>query len=165
MGSKDTQLQIRVSAAEKAAIRAAAQQAGLDVSAWVLSRVLPPAGRRFRELVEALAGEGPARRRFTLAALNDLLAGLLPAAFPEAVNELPAVRWDDWTANYVAAMVETAAHRYEVAPPSWTARIAPLEHPAFGSPLHGLRLHLLLASPPAFRRRNLFIDSTVGDRV
>jgi hypothetical protein len=28
-----------------------------------------------------------------------------------------------------------------------------------------LRAHLLRVSPTAFRRRNLFVDATVGDRV
>jgi hypothetical protein len=35
----------------------------------------------------------------------------------------------------------------------------------FGTPIESLRLHLLTASPPAFRRRRIFIDATVGDRV
>jgi hypothetical protein len=62
-------------------------------------------------------------------------------------------------------MVETAAHRSGVTPPAWTLGVQPLGYPAFGSPLLGLRLHLLLAAPPAFKRRNLFVDSAVGDRV
>jgi uncharacterized protein (DUF1778 family) len=164
MAAKETQLQIRVSAAEKNAIRSAAQRAGMEVSAWVLARVLPQPGRRFRDLIQELVQDS-AQRRFILAALNDLLAGAPAAAFDEMVAELPAVRWDDWTANYVAAMVETAAHRNQLAPPAWTPTIAPLDRPVFSSPLPGLRLHLLLASPPAFKRRNLFVDSTVGDRV
>jgi uncharacterized protein (DUF1778 family) len=40
MAGKDSQLQIRVSAADKAAIRRAADRAGLDVSTWVLSQLL-----------------------------------------------------------------------------------------------------------------------------
>ncbi len=164
MAAKNSQLQIRVSAAEKVAIRSAAQRAGMDVSAWVLSRALPAAGRRFRDLVLQLAGNS-ARRRYILAALNDLLTDTSATAFSEAVAELPPVTWDDWTANYVAAMVETAAHRRQVPAPVWTGTIVPLARPVFGSPLPSLRLHLLLASPPAFKRRNLFIDSTIGDRV
>jgi hypothetical protein len=35
----------------------------------------------------------------------------------------------------------------------------------FGSDLQNLRLYLLTHSPPPFRRRNIFIDSTLGDRV
>ena len=62
-------------------------------------------------------------------------------------------------------MVETAAHRCKVAPPAWTLAVQPLSRPNFGSPLLSLRLHLLLATPPAFRRRNIFVDSSVGDRI
>jgi hypothetical protein len=40
-----------------------------------------------------------------------------------------------------------------------------LPQPVFGSELKALRLHLLTNSPPAFRRRNIFIDATLGDRV
>jgi uncharacterized protein (DUF1778 family) len=164
MSGKDSQLQIRVSAAEKAAIRRAADRARLDVSSWVLSRLLPPARSRFRELTDELARE-PSQRRFTLAALNDLLTEIPPDAFREAVAEPPTDRLDPWAANYVAAMVETAAHRHLVPPPDWTRAVQPLTRPAFGSPLESLRLHLLLAAPPAFKRRNIFVDSSIGDRV
>jgi hypothetical protein len=43
--------------------------------------------------------------------------------------------------------------------------VAPLEEPHFGAPLQSLRLHLLAASPVAFKRRNIFVDAAVGDRV
>jgi hypothetical protein len=35
----------------------------------------------------------------------------------------------------------------------------------FGSTLVSLRLYLLTHSPPPFRRRNIFIDATVGSSV
>jgi uncharacterized protein (DUF1778 family) len=164
MAGKDRQLQIRVSAAEKAAIQRAADRAGMDVSGWALSRLLPSAQRRFRDLTDALARQ-PSHRRFTLAELNDLLTDVRPEAFSDAVAEPPAEGLDPYTANYVAAMVETAAHRKNVPPPAWTLAVQPLSRPMFGSPLLGLRLHLLLAAPPAFKRRNIFVDSGIGDRV
>ncbi len=68
-------------------------------------------------------------------------------------------------ANYVATMVETAAHGKNVLPPGWTGAVRSLKEPVFVTPLAGLRLHLLLHSPPAFRRRNIFIDAGIGDRV
>jgi hypothetical protein len=37
--------------------------------------------------------------------------------------------------------------------------------PAFGSSLASLRLHLLTRAPVALRRRNLFADASVDDRV
>jgi len=50
-------------------------------------------------------------------------------------------------------------------PPAWTEDVPPLDEPIFGSSLQSLRLHLLTNSPPAFSRRNIFIDSNIGDRV
>jgi uncharacterized protein (DUF1778 family) len=164
VAGKDTQLQIRVSTAEKAAIQRAAERAGMDVTGWALSRLLPSAQRRFRDLSDALARE-PSRRRFTLAELNDFLTDLRPDAFLDAVAEPPAEGLDSYAANYVAAMVETAAHLCSVPPPAWTLAVRPLPRPVFGSPLLGLRLHLLLTAPPAFKRRNIFVDSGIGDRV
>jgi hypothetical protein len=52
-----------------------------------------------------------------------------------------------------------------VAVPEWTRSIPLLVEPVFGSDLKSLRLHLLTNSPPPFRSRNIFIDSTLGDRV
>jgi uncharacterized protein (DUF1778 family) len=160
---KDRQLQIRVSATEKKAIRLAAARAGMDMSNWVRARILPRSRATFRQLTEALALK-PDERPFLLAELNDLLTQLAPGELLTAVAEPPATL-EPYMANYVAAMVETAAHRAAVTPPAWTAGIAALEEPVFGTKLPALRLHLLLNSPPAFRRRNLFIDASIGDRV
>jgi hypothetical protein len=163
MSTRQGQLQIRVSAAEKRAIQQAAARAGMDTSAWVRSKLLPPARETFQQLTAALAARRD-DRPYLLAELNDLLSALGAAALREAVAD-PPPSLDPYTANYVAAMVETAAHRADVVPPSWTKDIAGLPKPVFGSTLPGLRLHLLFRSPPAFRRRNIFVDSTLGDRV
>jgi hypothetical protein len=164
---KTQQLQIRVSAAQKAAIQRAAARAGMDVSAWVLSKLLPPAGPRFRELMRAVAAHpaDAAERRFAFAELNDFLAALAPGEFASAVREPPPADTDPYTANYIAAMVETAAHRHRLPAPAWAECVAPLAEPVFGTPFMSLRLHLLTAAPPAFRRRNIFIDASIGARV
>jgi hypothetical protein len=62
-------------------------------------------------------------------------------------------------------MVEVACAQRGIASPAWTRTIAPLTEPVFGSALMSLRLYLLTHSPAPFRRRNIFIDSTVGSRV
>jgi len=49
--------------------------------------------------------------------------------------------------------------------PPWVQSVAPLREPVFGTSLPSLRLHLLMHTPAPFRRRNLFIDSSVGDPV
>jgi hypothetical protein len=114
----------------------------------------------FQRLTDQLQSERPS---YVLAELNDLLA----SAPPEEIECLaaPAIS-DPYLANYVAAMIELAIHQKGgVRPPEWTARVAPLAHPVFAVPWMSLRAHLLLESPVPFRRRNIFIDSSIGDRV
>ena len=67
--------------------------------------------------------------------------------------------------NYVAAMIETTCVNRNIPAPSWLSKIAPLADPWFATSLTSLRVHLLISSPPPFRRRNLYIDSTLGARV
>jgi hypothetical protein len=62
-------------------------------------------------------------------------------------------------------MVEHAALQKGVSPPEWAHDVEPLKAPAFAVPFPRLRSYLLLSSPVAFKRRNLFVDATVGDRV
>ncbi len=163
MSRKSHCLQIRVTAEQKAAIRRAARQAGQGMSAFVMERLLPPAGLRFDELLRELAVDE--RRSYTLAELNDLLTRLAPGGFREAVANPPPAGVSRYLRNYLAAMVEQAAHRKGVPPPAWLAAIEPLEEPHFVGGLAGLRLHLLAAAPIPFRRRNIFVDSAIGDRV
>lgn len=164
--AKTGQLQIRVTPAEKAAIRGAARRAGLGISAYVLARVLPPSARRFQELTRDLAASQAESRnaRFALAELNSWLAGLGAGELREAVSSPPA-GLTPYLANYVAAMVESACARSGVGPPSWVRATPPLAEPVFGSALMSLRLYLLTHSPAPFRRRNIFIDASVGSRV
>lgn len=160
---KTAQLQIRVSAAQKKAIAQRAREHGMSMSDWVLSRALPSAQTEFETLVAELAASN--RPSFVFSELLDLLAGLGSTEFQAAVAKPPAVALSPYWENYLAATIEHAAARMNVTPPAWTAKVRPLEEPAFGSTLRSLRLHLLINSPPAFCRRNIFIDSSVGGRV
>ncbi len=160
---KSEQLQIRISAAQKSAIEQAARRAGMDMSSYVLQRVLPPVAERFQECVTSLAG--PAAPSFALAELNRLLSALTTSELREAVAEPPAHLPSALIANYVAAMVEYACGRGSISPPAWIAAVPPLTDPLFGSELPSLRLYLLTRSPPPFRRRNIFIDSSLGGQV
>ena len=163
MATKSRQIQVRVSPEEKTKLEELAKRAGQSVSAYLLSRALPPAKVRFEELVRALAVEE--NRRFALAELNDLLTGLSPMELREAVGDAPLQGLSPYLQNYVAAMVELAAQRKGVAPPEWPSEVPPLEEPAFATNLRSLRLHLLRSAPVAFKRRNIFVDASVGDRV
>jgi hypothetical protein len=160
---RSSQLQIRVSAAQKAAIRGQARRAGLGMSEWVLSRVLPPAAETFQRLLRELSrAERPG---LVLAAIHDLLAPLTAEELARAVSESPRVTLTPYWASYVAATVEVAAARVRSEAPAWTDEVPPLAEPVFGSSLESLRLHLLTRAPVPFRRRNIFIDSSIGDRV
>jgi hypothetical protein len=160
--SKTAQLQIRISATEKAMIHRAAARAGLDMSAYVLRRVLSEPATRFRECVEALAGSD---HPFALAEINSLLTAFTAAELHAAIAASPQVSLTPFLANYVAAMVEYACAKRAIVLPAWTRAIPPLVEPVFGTNLKSLRLHLLTHSPAPFRQRNIFVDATLGDRV
>jgi hypothetical protein len=162
--TKSAQLQIRVSPAQKARIAQRAAAAGLDMSSYVLARLLPEAGTRFAGCVRDC--DASADSRYALAAFNAFLASLSSAELADAVASAPEpIPEDPVLANRIAAMVERACHLRGCAVPGWVARIPPLKVPVFDSELPSLRLYLLSHSPAPFRRRNLFVDASVGDQV
>lgn len=161
--TKSQHLQIRVTPEQKAALKRQARRSGTDVSTFVLTRALPPAANRFAELLAALGREDESR--FALAELNDLLTALAPAELRVVVADGDLRGLSPYLQNYVAAMVEQAAYRSRVAPPAWVNDVEPLTEPRFATSLPSLRLHLLSSAPVPFRRRNVFVDSAVGDRV
>jgi hypothetical protein len=160
---KTAWLQIRVTPAQKEALRSLARCSGSGLSGYVLARALPAAAGEAADLAAAL--RRPGERSFALAGLHDFLEALPPGEFAEALAAFPLDGIGAVDRNRVAAMVETAAARKGVAPPAWAAEIPPLDRPVFASALPSLRAHLLRASPAAFRRRNLFVDATLGDRA
>jgi hypothetical protein len=102
------------------------------------------------------------RIAYPLAELNDLLTNMTA----DDIERLPRPKIEDpYRLNYVTAMVELAAGRAGRLPPQWTSDVAPLATPVFADPSLALRWHLLTSSPPPFCRRNIFIDSSLGDRV
>jgi hypothetical protein len=128
------------------------------------SSQLRDAQTRFARLLEVLRTDD--QPGFALAELNDLLSSLTPAELGSAVAHADLAGLTPYLRNYVAAMVELAAHQRDVPPPAWVRDVEPLETtPHFATPLAGLRLHLLRAAPVPFKRRNIFIDSSIGDRV
>jgi hypothetical protein len=163
MAGRSSQLQIRITPEQKEVLRRLAHQAGQDMSAYVLSRALPNPRLQFARLLEELRGED--QPGFVLAELNDLLSSLTAGEFCSAVEQADLAGLTSYRQNYVAAMVELAAHQRDVPPPAWVRDVEPLEAPHFVSSLAGLRLHLLRAAPIPFKRRNIFIDSSIGDRV
>ena len=161
---KTHQLQIRISAQDKARIQARAANAGMDVSKWVLQQLVPPVERDFQALCAELASRADARS-FAFAELQDWFHRLTGVELVRAVRHAPEAPLPPFEANYLAATVEHAAVIKGVDPPRWTVTVQALDTPWFASSLKSLRLYLLTHSPPPFRRRNLFIDSSVGQRV
>lgn len=163
MSRKTAQLQIRVSPEQKRALRRLARQAGTDMSSWILERVLPAEGARFQSLTAGLIS--PAHKATAMAELADFLRELPSGAFARATIEPPRAALDAATLNHLAAMVDRAAMYRKLDPPAWTSEAPVPSEPAFGSALLSLRLHLLTTAPVAFRRRNIFVDSSMDERV
>lgn len=163
MDTRSAYLQIRVTPADKKTLKRFARVAGKDLSSYVLSRALPSNRLRFEEIVRALAEDED--HRYALATLNDFLTALAAVELPDAVEHVDLSGLSPFLSNYVAAMVEQAAHLKHAAPPLWVRGVAPLDEPHFATPLKSLRLHLLGASPVPFKRRNIFVDAALGARV
>jgi len=128
-----------------------------------VTRVGPESAQRFERILSDLRESED--ERFALAELSDLLADLPANEFGRAVAGGLPTGLSPLLQNLAAAMVEHAAARNRTAAPPWARTVLPLESPWFASDLEKLRAHLLRVSPTAFRRRNLFVDATVGDRV
>src|ERR1700752_3491764 len=112
--AKTSQLQLRVSPEEKVAIQRAARRAGMDMSAFVLSRVLPAYERKVEDLLRGLKDDSP--RSFVLAELNDLLARLNTEELRQATMAPPPAWLSAELSNYWAAMVEHACAGRQLSP-------------------------------------------------
>lgn len=161
--SKTSQLQIRVTARQKAQLQHLAAGAGMDMSAYVLGCALVESAAELQRCLAACT-EGEAMR-FALADLNRLLSRWSRGELVAALAARPTPIRHAVAANHVAAMIEHVCGTRGVAVPAWVRDIEPLAQPLFGTSLQSLRLHLLSHSPPAFRRRNIFVDSSVGAQV
>src|SRR5579862_1664081 len=137
MAARSTQLQIRVTPEEKVTLKRLARAAGLDVSAYVLRRALPESADRFADILTALHHDED--RRYALAAWDDALTGLAPGELEAAVGRVELEGLDAVTTNYLAALVELAAHDKGVPPPAWTSDVEPLETPHFATTLRSMR--------------------------
>ncbi len=162
---KTAQLQIRVTEEQKEILRVASREANMGISEYVLAKLFDERKTRFSLIVEkVLKAEN---HSFALAELNDFLTELPADIFTSTLREKPALDFDTglFRSNYITAMVEFAAAKKGVTNPDWAAHVPILKTPFFSSNMTSLRLHLLQNSPAAFKRRNIFIDSTIGDRV
>ena len=158
---KNNFIQIRVSDREKKAILKSADRMGLDISSFILSKCLSPFEKEFLEITQKL--HNIKKASFVLAELHDFLQSLGSPSLKEAVKTNPDI--EGYYGQYVAAMVETACDQKNILPPQWVNESKGLEAPVFGTDLKSLRFYLLTHSPIPFRKRNIFIDSTLGSRI
>ena len=135
----------------------------MGISQWVLSKSLPPGQQAFQALIDQL--KTASNPKYVLAEIHDMLSEAGADEFELMVAQPFGFGLTDYLANYVAAMIEYTAVQKGRKAPIWTEKVPLLKIPVFGSDLKSLQLYLLTHSPPPFRRRNIFIDATVGQRV
>ena len=162
METKSGQLQIRVTPAEKAALKRLAADAGQSLSAFVLSRALPPGQDEVTRRVRALGGGKNLPK-----ALSDLrlhLQSLSGEEFDATVAGIDRQGLTPLQANCAAAAVEGEAWRRGRMAPEWTQAIDPLDRPYFGWGLPSLRPHLMRVTPATLKRRNVYLADPEDDR-
>ncbi len=132
------------------------------MSEWVLARALPAPAAILGPLVRRVSSDGaPA----AWAEIIERLQRLSGVEFDLAVRDLDVAGLSPYASNYLAALVEMTAMRLDCRPPRWTRNVEPLVLPRFGTRLRRLKEHLLTHAPVAFRRRNIFVNAAIGDRV
>jgi uncharacterized protein (DUF1778 family) len=159
--TRTSQLQIRISPQEKAALKRLAGLAGQSVSAYVLSRALPSSPDVISAALHGLRA-GSANPSQALAALKRMVVGLSPEALAGSLAEANVSDLPPATQNYVAGVTEQLAAAAGIEPPAWAASVPPLERPHFKWPLQSLRPYQLRASPLSLKRRNVF-DPTLRE--
>ncbi|HUG36455.1 MAG TPA: hypothetical protein VML54_05860, partial [Candidatus Limnocylindrales bacterium] len=157
MSAKTSQLQIRVSEEEKAALKRLAAAANLSVSAYVLAQALPARYGDLDRLLGELAGAG-ARQGAVLGKLAAHISETGADDFADALANPSLEPLSPVLRNQVAAMVEQAAYTRGIDPPEWVDGVPPMGRPHFGWPLSSLRPHQIRGTPVPFKKRGLFFD-------
>jgi uncharacterized protein (DUF1778 family) len=163
MVRKSSQLQIRVSPDQKAVLKRLAADQGVSVSAYVLSRALPAHQDELDQRVRRL--ESATHRHNHLSDLILYLSTLPVDDFDRVVAAADFSTLPVLLQNYAAAAVEQEASRRGASAPAWTREIEQPFRPHFAWDLRSLRPHLMRVSPPAFKRRNLFVPSPLDRRA
>lgn len=155
MGAKTSQLQIRVSPAQKKQLREAADRAGLSVSAYVLESALPARPDELLSAIDRVAGHRT--RAEALADLIRSLSTLSDQHLAEAVQSIDPTGRTTLVKNCLAAVVEHVCRARGHPEPAWLDSVEPLARPHFAWELRSLRPYLMRASLPSFKRRRLYL--------
>ncbi len=82
------------------------------------------------------------------------------------VSTPPVATGQPETDAYLAAVTESLCREHGMLPPAWTEEsVYFLPQPWFAGGMESLKAILLVESPVAFRRRNLFVSANALDRV
>ena len=162
---KSDYIQIRVSKLEKKAIKTAAYDAGLDMSAYILGHLDIDLGSQWQSLLANLQDLKLEDSHFCWAAIIDFLTPLDANQFQHLFQYAEQWNLDPENQNYLAATIERKALSLNIPAPKWLSEIAPCAYPYFEDETPKLKQYLLLHGDPVFRRRNIFIDSSIGGRI
>jgi hypothetical protein len=154
MTGRTSQLQIRVSPEQKAALKRLAAAAGQNVSQYVLSQALPRSGDQLLRVLDELRGEDDCRP--ALATLARVLAGLGRDDLERSLDSWSVDGMTALTQNRVMALIEDLVASRGIEPPPSAATVAPLPRPHFRWTLDSLRPQQMRATRVVYKRRNLF---------
>jgi len=157
MPPKTSQLQIRVTEQEKAALRRLAAAANMTVSRYVLSQAIPSRARDLERIGQGLSGP-PTDQASALQRLVDLVVETPPADYRQVLGGLSLEGLPPRMQNQVAAVVESGAQARGTEPPDWVDAVDPLPRPYFWWPLASLRPHQMRVAPVAYKKRGIFFD-------
>jgi hypothetical protein len=157
MAAKRSQLQIRVTDAEKKTLKRLAGAAKMSVSQYVLAQALPSRHMELSRLLEQLARRGGGHEG-TLNRLAAFLSETPAADFGEVLAHPPLDLLSPLHQNELAAAVERAAHAKSAETPNWVAGVPRLGRPHFAWSLMSLRPHQVRVAPVPFKRRGIFFD-------
>ena len=161
--NKTDYIQIRINKKEKAKFVKLAELDNMSLSNWILNKLkidISPVEIKIIYGQIAIASDSS----YALAFLNDSLMKVPKHTWSDLVSIKPEnLNFENLC--YVASMIEHAAEIRELNTPLWVNDIGALQTPYFVSTFKNLRLYLLINSPVSFRKRNIFIDASIGDRV
>ncbi|MBN1115197.1 MAG: hypothetical protein JXA66_07645 [Oligoflexia bacterium] len=161
---KSDTIQIRVSANDKKKLKRLADTNRLTISEYIIKMcLLDNTSDTLRQIYSELACAGN-DKSYYFAFLNDYLMKV-PVYLWKSITDYKPDFPEQGDLAYVAALMEQTAHVRNLSTPSWCSDVKALDEPFMASSIKKLRLYLLINSPVPFRKRNIFIDSSAGDRV
>lgn len=163
MNRKNDTIQIRVNLEQKKKLKALAKFYNKNLSELIISKLLTET--LMLDLVNIYNDmHDKDNWSFCLAKLNELLQKI-PEQLWEELSEIEPKGLEHKQLAYISALLEQTAFIRKLKKPQWTSSVTALQTPLFASQLKSLQIYLLTVSPLPFRMRNIFIDSSAGDRV